>query len=794
MTVFAPSPLAAAISAEGRINPVQELFDRSSDALTRALEQGRILGEVGGRHLARAIPEAMARIQPPASLPTLPADPVALASAWQAYLVDAAQRAVLFWDILRRAGNSFVEHERAGCPPVLVFPYETVLDGRTLPRPVNYALVRITPGPDMPPTEPALRPFVIIDPRAGHGAGIGGFKSDSQVGVALRRGHPVYFVIFSRDPVEGQTILDVTAAEAVFLQTVIERHPMAPKPVVIGNCQGGWATMLVASAAPDRVGALVLNGAPLSYWAGERGKNPMRYLGGLVGGSWPALMLADLGNGKFDGANLVMNFESLSPGNTWFRKYADVYLRADTEAERFLEFDRWWGGFFLLNREEMRWIVGNLFIGNRFSAGQLSAGRGHTFNIRDVKAPIIVFASAGDNITPPGQALRWIADLYRDEAEIRGRGQTIVYLMHDQVGHLGIFVSAKIAKKEHTEIANTLDLVQAVAPGLYEMRIEGTEQDGFQVELFERTIEDVKRLSGDATSEEFPAVARISQMFESLYDVAAAPIIRAVATETSAELGRRLHPARMRRWMVSDLIPAVAAVAPLAEAVRQDRRRAAPDNPFLAFERQWVETTERLFDAWRDARDAAIEYAFHAIYGALAVWGIGTADDAAEADAAREAVASRTPLIEEVRGKIDRGGYPEAVVRMMVLLASSRGSVRRTRLARSNAMLTSEAPFAAMSAEERAALVREQTAIVTLDREAAIAALPTLLPTADDRDRALAKVEWVAGPEAELGEQALAMLNRLRALLRPGATQEAASAGTPVPPGATAETAGVAAE
>ncbi len=81
-------------------------------------------------------------------------------------------------------------------------------------------------------------------------------------GVALWRGHPVYFVIFSRDPVEGQTILDVTAAEAVFLQTVIERHPKAPKPGVIGNCGGAEATMLVASAVPDLLRALGLHVAP----------------------------------------------------------------------------------------------------------------------------------------------------------------------------------------------------------------------------------------------------------------------------------------------------------------------------------------------------------------------------------------------------------------------------------------------------------------------------------------------------------------------------------------------------
>ncbi len=79
-------------------------------------------------------------------------------------------------------------------------------------RPVNYALVRIVP-PEGVVVDPKRRPYVIIDPRAGHGPGIGGFKDDSQVGVALREGHPVYFVIFFRDPEPGQTLLDVCDAE-----------------------------------------------------------------------------------------------------------------------------------------------------------------------------------------------------------------------------------------------------------------------------------------------------------------------------------------------------------------------------------------------------------------------------------------------------------------------------------------------------------------------------------------------------------------------------------------------------
>jgi hypothetical protein len=98
--------------------------------------------------------------------------------------------------------------------------------------------------------DPKRRPYVIIDPRAGHGPGIGGFKDDSQVGVALREGHPVYFVIFLPRAEPGQTLLDVCAAEQQFVRKVRELHPTSPKPAIVGNCQGGWAAMMLAASIP----------------------------------------------------------------------------------------------------------------------------------------------------------------------------------------------------------------------------------------------------------------------------------------------------------------------------------------------------------------------------------------------------------------------------------------------------------------------------------------------------------------------------------------------------------------
>jgi hypothetical protein len=100
------------------------------------------------------------------------------------YLLDVWQRSVLFWDVMRQRGNGYREHLAKAAPNVLDYKIEFVVDGRTLARPVNYGLARIVP-PDGTVIDPKLRPFVIVDPRAGHGPGIGGFKADSEIGVAL---------------------------------------------------------------------------------------------------------------------------------------------------------------------------------------------------------------------------------------------------------------------------------------------------------------------------------------------------------------------------------------------------------------------------------------------------------------------------------------------------------------------------------------------------------------------------------------------------------------------------------
>ena len=71
----------------------------------------------------------------------------------------------------------------------------------------------------------------------------------------------------------GQTIEDIARAEALFLEHVIALHTAAEGlPAVIGNCQAGWAVMMLAAMRPELFGPVIIAGSPLSYWAGVRGK------------------------------------------------------------------------------------------------------------------------------------------------------------------------------------------------------------------------------------------------------------------------------------------------------------------------------------------------------------------------------------------------------------------------------------------------------------------------------------------------------------------------------------------
>ncbi len=679
-----------------------------------------------------------------------------LADAYD-YWVDRTQRSILFWDVMRKRGNAYLDHFDAGQPPVLVFDYEMVMDGRIFDEPVNYALLRILDrrkpmerreeeretgdrrlthhGKAIDPQGRPLRPIVVIDPRAGHGPGIGGSKLNSQIGEALECGHPVYFIMFYTNPEPGQTIARIQQAEIRFLEEVAVRHPDAPKPAVIGNCQAGWATALIGADRPDVTGPMVLNGSPLSYWGGVEGANPMRYKGGLLGGAWLTSLWCDLGYGRFDGAHLVAGFEDLNPANTYWTKYYHLFANVDTEEKRFLDFEKWWGGFFKMTAEEIRFIVDGLFIGNELEQGHLRLDDRKVVNLKNFKDPILVFASGGDNITPPPQALNWIYKVYGTVDEIKRCGQVIIYMVHEHIGHLGIFVSGKLAQKEHRQILGHIGWLEYLAPGLYEMVIEKDSsakgRNDYEVRFEAREMEDLLELDDGLDDEDaFVPVNSISRFNDLIYRTFTGPWVKLAATPPTDSWIRTYHPLRMQRYMISDRNPMLWPVKWSAQPVQEQRRRVSENNAFVAWEDCFSESMKIGLNYYRDMRDLMQEHCFRSIYGNQWVKKIFGGQSLPSGKPKKRRLKQEK---KKTRKLANKGGYVGACVRVMLAVSEANHVMNARELNIAEKIIQSDRRLRAVSPDNYKTMIKEQARFLDLDPTLAISDLADMVTT--DRDR-----------------------------------------------------------
>lgn len=710
------------------------------------------------------------------------------------YVVDSMQRSFLFMDVLRKRGNMYLDHIDHGQPPVLIFDYEIIIDGRTLDRPANYALTRIVdkrktakdispsnekrkkPELRSSPMDPAKRPIVIIDPRAGHGPGIGGSKQDSEIGLALSKGHPVYFILFFPYPMAGQVLADVKNAEIIFLEEVKRRHPDAPRPTVIGNCQGGWAAALVGADRPDLVGPLILNGSPLSYWSGVGGKNPMRYKGGLLGGVWMNSFLGDLGNGIFDGANLVLNMELLNPANTFWTKQYNVYSSVDTEEERFLNFEKWWGGFYMMTTEEIHQIVDGLFVGNRLARGVFELESGKKIDLKHFNDPVVVFASEGDNITPPQQALNWIHRVYKSVDEIKRYKQIIVYIVHPTIGHLGIFVATSIAKKEQKKIIGSVEMIEYLSPGLYEMVIVENPSEpwmnDYKVKFVERTMDDIMKYDDGLEDEEsFKHVAVISELNDKFYQAFFRPFVKSFSNKYTAELLRQMHPLRTQRYAFSDLNPLMIPVKTIAPKIKEYRKTVNGDNLFHDIEKNMSQSVVDFWELYKEVRDLTEERIFFSLYKQplMKMMFPDVVDLQDTPEKVKQDKKELRVLVEEDKQQwlksMEEGGYPEGVIRMMVAMARVDGSVDDAEIRAATKIVMAQKRLKSKTPDEMRKITREQARILQTDWDKALETLPKLIRSKRDKERAMKFVKDIALADKVIDKKEQGLLDKMESIL-----------------------------
>jgi tellurite resistance protein len=242
------------------------------------------------------------------------------------------------------------------------------------------------------------------------------------------------------------------------------------------------------------------------------------------------------------------------------------------------------------------------------------------------------------------------------------------------------------------------------------------------------------------------------------------PFIRAAFPSGLAELGRAMHPLRLQRALMAGTNPWMFLWTVMAQQVQAQRKALQERNPFAEIENAGADLIEQSMDLQRDLSDMGRELTFFGLWAAPAAYSYGKSHAGGRTlKDIRELIG--LPEAQMALARISQGGFVEAVIRMLIMLAESRGGVRRDRLERSSHVLTMDEPFASLTQDQRSLIIREQTLVVTLAQEEAMATLPDLLRTSEERARALSVVRYVPGRLDEMAPHTVETLSRMAEVL-----------------------------
>ena len=372
-----------------------------------------------------------------------------------------------------------------------------------------------------------------------------------------------------------------------------------------------------------------------------------------------------------------------------------------------------------------------------------------------------------------------MADVYGSTEEIKARGQVIVGLMHEDIGHLGIFVSGKVAKKEHAQIVSVLKSIEALPPG----PVRHGDRGAARAAAANRPTTSASSSCGSRTSparlnrykredeKPFEAVNAVSEFNQRAYELFGRPLVQALRQRIRREAGAPVPPAALAA--LGGLRPeSVAVVAGAGRAGGEGPAPALPAGPSGA--------------AGRVDRVGASP-ALRSMPGGRCAMRVGRSQPSSRStatcspfyrrDQRRPATRQRQPVnprelpfVKQALAAIDQGGYAEALARVAFLMAHQDEPLPLSRLHLAHDLLEDYRELLPeLPPDEVRRIAGEQEIIARHEPERAIATLPVLLGKRKDRDRLLTLLDRVLAdrrvqriqPTAEQN----AMLARIRSVL-----------------------------
>lgn len=288
--------------------------------------------------------------------------------------------------------------------------------------------------------KPGAITTLVDAPHAGHTAMIADYhKGQSLIEILLANGVGHVALTDWKPATDDMKDLEI---DNYLAEVIIAIDDLGGRVNLIGLCQGGWVSAMIASRFPDKVNSLVLAGSPIDTDAGNGPikrmvhASPMSFYEELV----------ELGGGLMKGKFMLQGWKNMHPEQHYFQDQIDLYEHIDDPAYVAKEeaFASWYENPIDLPGRWYLQVIQQLFKENRLAKGTF-VGLGRRLNLHDIACPTYLLGGEADDITTPEQVL--------NAANYLGTPKEHVVQKIVPGGHIGLFMGTRTLKEYWPTIA-----------------------------------------------------------------------------------------------------------------------------------------------------------------------------------------------------------------------------------------------------------------------------------------------------------------------------------------------------
>jgi poly(3-hydroxybutyrate) depolymerase len=289
----------------------------------------------------------------------------------------------------------------------------------------------------------ALLPTIVVAPYAGHTAMIADFQAGQSLMQTLgANGVGPLFLTDWKSATDDMKDLEIDQYLAELNACVDD---LGGRVNLVGLCQGGWMSAMLAARFPHKVERLVLAGAPIDT---DAGKGPIKRMAHACPVNFYGELVA-MGGGLMRGEMMLAGWKGMHPEEHYLREQVELYQHIDDPdyIRRREAFERWYENPMNLPGRWYMQAITQIFKENRLAKGKFLA-LGRRLDLKAITGPVYLLAGDADDITTSEQVF--------DAAPLLGTAPGGIRQALVPGGHVGLFMGSRTLRETWPGIARWL--------------------------------------------------------------------------------------------------------------------------------------------------------------------------------------------------------------------------------------------------------------------------------------------------------------------------------------------------